>query len=115
MSGRIGHLAAGMANILNVKPILTIAGGKLEMLEKIRTKSVSWNRTIELVNEAAKGRKIEKMCIVHVNVPEAASQFENLLRTQLECPHEITIAELGPGLSIHSGVGMVGVVTVFSK
>jgi len=114
MSGRVGHLAAGMANMLNIKPILTIRGGKLEMLEKIRTKNKSWNRTIELVHESANGRKIEKMCIVHVNVPEAASQFENLLRTQLECPQEITIAELGPGLSIHSGVGMVGVVTIYS-
>ena len=55
------------------------------------------------------------MCIVNENVPEAASQFENILRTQLECPQEITVAELGPGLSIHSDVGMVGVVTVFSK
>ncbi len=115
MSGRIGHLAAGMANILNVKPILTIRNGKLEMLEKIRTKSKSWIRTIELVNEAAKGRQIEKMCIVHVNVPEAASQFENILRTHLDCPQEITIAELGPGLSIHSGAGMVGVFTVYSR
>jgi len=115
MSGRVGHLAAGMANMLNVKPILSIRGGKLEMLEKIRTKSKSWNRTIELVKETANGRQVEKMCIVHVNVPEAALQFENLLRTNLECPQEITIAELGPGLSIHSGVGMVGVVTVYSR
>lgn len=113
MSGRVGHLAAGMANMLNVKPILTIRNGKLEMLEKIRTKHKSWNRTIELVNEAAKGRQIEKMCIVHVNVPEAASQFEKILRTQLKCPYEISISELGPGLSIHSGVGLVGVVTVY--
>ena len=85
------------------------------MLEKIRTKNKSWNRTIDLVNETAKDRKIEKMCIVHVNVPEAASQFENILRSQLECPPEITVAELGPALSIHSGVGMVGVVTVYSR
>lgn len=115
MSGRVGHLAAGMANMLNVKPILTIKDGKLEMLEKIRTKNKSWNRTIELANQNAKGRKIEKMCIVHVNVPDAASQFESILRTQIECPKEISFAELGPGLSIHSGVGMVGVVTVYSR
>ncbi|HBG75015.1 MAG: hypothetical protein A2X25_04590 [Chloroflexi bacterium GWB2_49_20] len=115
MSGRIGHLAAGVANILNVKPILTIRNGKLDLLEKIRTQGKSWIRTIELAKEAAEGRQIERMCIIHVNVPEAASQFEKLLRTHIDCPSEISVAELGPGLSIHSGVGMVGVVTVYAK
>jgi len=114
MSGRVGHLTAGMANMLNVKPILTIRDGKLDMLEKIRTKNKSWDRAIELTREKAKGKKIEKMCIVHVNVPEAASKFESILRSKIECPQKISIAELGPGLSIHSGVGMVGVVTVYS-
>jgi DegV family protein with EDD domain len=115
MSGRVGHLAASVANVLNVKPILTIRNGKLDLLEKIRTQSKSWNRTIELTKEAAAGRQIERMCIIHVNVPEAASQFEKLLRSQMDCPSEISVAELGPGLSIHSGVGMVGVVTVYAK
>ena len=115
MSGRVGHLAAGVANILNVKPILTIRNGKLDLLEKVRTQSKAWHRTIELTKESAAEREIERMCILHVNSAEAAAQFEKLIRSELNCPSELTIEELGPGLSIHSGVGLVGVVTVFSK
>lgn len=115
MSGRVSHLAAGVAGILNVKPILTIRNGKLDLLEKIRTQSKAWQRTIELTREAADGHEIERMCILHVNVPEAAFEYERLIRSEMNCPTEITFAELGPGLSIHSGVGLVGVVTVFSK
>jgi len=52
---------------------------------------------------------------VHVNALEAANQFEARLRAALDCPAEIIHAELTPGLSVHSGNGMVGVVIVSGK
>jgi DegV family protein with EDD domain len=115
MSGRVSHLAAGMAGLLDIKPVLTIQNGKLELLEKVRTQNKAWNRAIELSVEKAAGRKIEKMSILNVKAPEAAHQFESLLRLALTCPDEITFADITPGLSIHTGAGMVAVVFVTAK
>jgi DegV family protein with EDD domain len=115
MSGRVSHLAAGMAGLMDIKPILTIQNGKLELLEKIRTQNKAWNRAIELSVEKAAGRRIEKMAVLSVRAPEAAHQFEGLLRAALPCPDEITFTEITPGLSIHTGVGMVAVVFVTAK
>ena len=115
MSGRVSHLAAGMAGLLDIKPVLTIQNGKLELLEKIRTQNKAWNRAIELSVEKAAGHKIEKMAVMNVKAPEAARQFESLLRRALPCPDEITFVDVNPGLSCHTGVGMVAVVFVTAK
>lgn len=115
MSGRVSHLAAGMAGVLDIKPVLTLQNGKLELLEKIRTQGKSWNRAVELSVEKVAGRKIEKMAIQNVKAPESGHRFESLLHAALPCPDEIIFTEITPGLSVHTGAGLVAVVFVTAK
>jgi len=109
MSGRVSQLAAGMAGMLDIKPILALQNGKLDMLEKARTKKKAWERLIELVQSDAAGSHVEKMAIIHVNAPDGARDFLDLLQESMSLPADIMTVEMTPGLSVHTGEGLVGV------
>ncbi|MGQ9833957.1 MAG: DegV family protein [Candidatus Villigracilaceae bacterium] len=109
MSGRVSQVAAGIAGVLSIQPILSIKDGKLDLLEKARTRRRAWERVIELCAEAIGGKTVERFALLNVDAPEDAAQFEAQLRAALPAlPKEYILAELTPGLSVHSGAGIVG-------
>jgi DegV family protein with EDD domain len=115
MSGRVGSLAAGFADVISIKPILTVRDGKLDLLERVRTLKKAWNRASELSAQAIGKNNVERMAIVHVNAQAEAQAFYNQLSRAVPFPGEVMYAELTPGLSVHSGAGMVGVCVVVSE
>lgn len=101
--------------MLNIRPIPSVQNEKLDMLEKVRTKNKAWSRVVELTRADVEGTSIEKMAVVHVNAAEDAAEFTRLLHENLACPEKITLTELTPGLSVHTGAGLVAVAFVTAK
>ena len=112
MSGRVGKIAAGMADTLNIKPVLTVRDGKLDMLEKVRTRRKAMERLVELIKGSLAGKKIERLALIHVCDPAGAQELHQQLCAALECPEQVVTVEFNPGLSVHAGAGLVGAVFV---
>jgi DegV family protein with EDD domain len=110
MSGRVGKLAAGMADTLNIKPILTIKDGKLDLLERVRTRNKAIERMLALTQAAVNGKKIARAAVIHVGNPQGAEEVRQQLCAMIACPESTLVTEIGPGMSVHTGAGVVGVV-----
>jgi DegV family protein with EDD domain len=105
----VGKLAAGMADTLNIKPILTVQDGKLDLLERIRTRKKAIERVLELTRSSVSGKAIERVAFLHVNNLEGARELQSQLCNVLPCPSSIIMTNISPGLAVHTGSGVVGV------
>lgn len=115
MGGRMGKLAAGFGNTLEIKPILTLRDGKLDLLEKVRTWRKAKQRLVELAVNEAKGAVIERVGLIHVNNEQGVLDLYQELQDALNISLDPVVAEFTPGLSVHTGSGVIAIALILQK
>ena len=106
--GRINGASRYMGTVLDIKPILFFnSEGKIDALERVRTKRKALQRLIFLAEQQANGQPVN-VGIVHANVPQAAQKFRDEVAQRLNCK-EIFIGEFSPVISVHVGPGTIGI------
>lgn len=110
--GRIGTGSRFLGTALNIKPILELHDGKVEALERVRTRAKSLNRLIELVEEKVAGRKPLHLASLNANAPEEAHALLNEAANRLGAVETIE-AQLSPAIGTHAGPGTVALVYLY--
>jgi len=105
--GRIGGAQRFLGTMLNMKPILAIQDGRVEGIERIRTKSKAHDRVLELVFEKTKGKSPIHLASLHANAAEDAKALLARAEQQLK-PMESIFTEVSPTVGTHAGPGTVG-------
>jgi DegV family protein with EDD domain len=104
--GRIGGATAFLGAALDIKPILYIKDGRIEPLERQRTRKRSISRIVELMEQKV-GKNPVHVAIMSGNVPEESLQLEQIVRSQFNCV-ELLNSDMGPVIGVHAGPGTLG-------
>ncbi len=105
--GRIGGGARFIGTALNMKPVLAVQNGRVEAVERIRTKGKAIERVLELVNEQVKGKSNIRIAALHANsAAEAKTMLEKAV--QQTGAIESILTEVSPVVGTHTGPGTVG-------
>jgi DegV family protein with EDD domain len=108
LSGRLNKYSANIADILEIKPILTVQDGRLEVVSRQRTSKKAIDKMIELIQLSCNGKTIKRVSIIHANNPEGAKNLQEKVNSIAPDANPYIIAEFTPGLSIHTGPGTIG-------
>jgi DegV family protein with EDD domain len=107
--GRIGAAQALLGSALAVKPLLRLADGRIELLEKVRTASKAITRLEEIVVEQAATRRVD-LAVHHLAAQDRASALAERLRERVPGLEELVVSEVGAAVGAHAGPGLLGVV-----
>ena len=105
--GRIGGAQALLGSALNIKPLLALEDGRIESVEKIRTKGKALDRLVEIVVEKVAGRTPVRIATLHANAEAEARAVLEAATARLD-PVEKFLTSVSPVIGTHAGPGTVG-------
>jgi DegV family protein with EDD domain len=109
--GRISGAQAVIGTLLSLKPIIEVKDGKVETIDKVRTRHKARERVIELICT----RPMERISILHTTNADVEA-FRDELVTRAPGgidPAKVTIDLVGPSIGPHLGPGCVGAVVLY--
>jgi DegV family protein with EDD domain len=106
--GRIGRAAAWAGQLLKVKPILTIRGGEVIPIKRVRGNRRAFQEFIDAFESVSEDGPNLRVAIAHADAPERAEALRELVRRTRPKAQLELVTTLGPVVGTHAGPGTVG-------
>ncbi len=104
--GRVTGLEALLGTMLRIKPILHTIDGRIEPLEKVRTRQRAIERMVELAAAVAGDSPV--WCgIGGGDCPDEVAALEQAVRARFDC-QRLWSVDSGPTIGTHAGPGVIG-------
>jgi len=105
--GRIGGAQRFLGTALNMKPVLAVKDGRVEAVERIRTKSKALERVLELVVDDTQGKTPIHLATLHASAEAEAIELLEKASQKLNATESI-LTTVSPVVGTHAGPGTVG-------
>ena len=112
--GRIGGATRLLGSALNIKPILELVDGRVEPIERVRTRSKSISRLVELIAERIGDRQPVHLATLHANAAVDANELLNQAQAQIGAVEYVS-SEVSPVVGTHAGPGTLGLAFLAGK
>ena len=100
--GRIGNARALLGSMLSIKPVVTVADGRVEPATKVRTRS----KALQYLLDRVPVGRVEQVSVLHANAPEVDELLAKL--EPLVGDAEVVVGTIGPVVGVHTGPRTVG-------
>ena len=106
--GRISKFEGILGSALNIRPLIQVNDGFIEVFEKVRGEKKLFNRLVDIVEERIGEYKGQPIGLVHAEDRTVIDKIKVLLKERLG---EVEFVEVGIGsvLSAHLGLSGVGI------
>lgn len=105
--GRIGGATRFLGTALGIKPLLHVENGRVEPLERVRTRRKALQRLAELVTERANGKPV-RVAALHANAIEDCRATLADIQNRANVIESI-VSDVSPVIGTHVGPGTVAI------
>jgi DegV family protein with EDD domain len=105
--GRIGGGEAFLGSMLSIKPLLQVEHGKVEALDKVRTRGKAIERLVERFKKDCDGRPVH-CTVINAVCPEDAEHLKGLVLKAFPQVQDMMITGVSAAIGTHVGPGALG-------
>lgn len=106
-SGRVGGLKAALGSLLNVKPIVNMEDGILDVAESVRSRKKSLDRMLAIAEERVGTSTPINLGVMHARALEEGQELLSRAEQRFHCK-ETFVTELCASLTVVFGPGTLG-------
>ncbi len=107
--GRIGGASRYMGTILSIKPILTLADGKVTPLDKVRTMKKAVAKMLSIAEKDLRGQTNFRIAVQNASAPAEGNQVAKEVKKKFGLT-DVIQSDISPVVGTHVGPGSIAVV-----
>jgi fatty acid-binding protein DegV len=90
-----------------MKPILELRDGRVEPVERVRTKRKAVDRVLDMIVNRVNGARPVRLATLHAAAPDEAAALLEAAARRVSAEEKI-LSEVSPTVATHTGPGTVG-------